>query len=205
MKIKITTLTAAVLLTASAGIAQETTTTTTTTTTTQEVHVWNDPHQWWANHWSRSTANLYQANELSVDMFASYISQEHKIENIFHNTVRHGFWGGGVGLNYFFDRYLGIGGDIQMFDSNGALRNFVNNIDGSLIARFPICDSGLAPYVFGGGGRQTNPSWEWSGHAGVGAEYRFNPGMGIFTDARYMWVKHIPDEILFRAGFRFAF
>lgn len=145
-------------------------------------------------------------NELSLDLFASYISNEHKIENLFHNTVRHGFWGGGVGLNYFFTRYLGIGGDIQMFDSGGQLGpNFVNNMNGSLIARFPIACSGLAPYVFGGGGRQTNPEWRWSGHAGVGVEYRFNPGVGIFTDARYMWVKTTPDEALFRAGFRFAF
>lgn len=195
---------AAVLLTASAGVAQETTTTTTTTTTT-EAHIWNDPNQWWANHWTHSTANLYQANELSLDMFGSYIANQRGIEHLFNTSIRHGFWGGGVGLNYFLDEYLGIGGDIEMYDSNGQLQHFVNNMNGSLIARFPIACSGLAPYIFGGGGRQTNPEWKWSGHLGVGAEYRFNPGVGIFTDARYMWVKTTPDELMFRAGLRFAF
>src|ERR1051325_8845650 len=45
-KLKLVTLTAAVLLTAGAGWAQTTTTTTTTT-----VHLWDDPHAWWGNHW----------------------------------------------------------------------------------------------------------------------------------------------------------
>ncbi|HLX69566.1 MAG TPA: hypothetical protein VKV04_08055 [Verrucomicrobiae bacterium] len=203
MKMKITTLTAAVLLTASAGLAQETTTTTTTTTTTQDVHVWNDPNQWWANHWTHSTGSPYMDNELSLDLFANYMANQRKIEDLFKTNIRHGVWGGGVGLNYFFVKYLGIGGDIEMPAAN--LGNFVNNINGSLIARFPIACSGLAPYVFGGGGRQTNPEWQWTGHAGVGAEYRFNPGVGIFTDARYTWADKTSDTILFRAGFRFAF
>jgi hypothetical protein len=63
----------------------------------------------------------------------------------------------------------------------------------------------LAPYVFGGGGRQFDPAWEWTGHAGVGMEYRFNPVTGVFVDSRYTWVKHTSDEILFRAGVRFVF
>src|SRR5215469_4158140 len=197
MKRKFTMLMAAVLLTASASIAQQTTTT--TTTTTQSVHVWSDPNQWWANHWTYTYGTSpYTDNELSLDLNGSYIANQRAIEHLFHTNIRHGFWGGGVGLNYFLNRYLGIGGDIQMFDSNGQLSNFVNNMNGSLIARFPIECSGFAPYIFGGGGRQTNPEWKWSGHLGVGAEFRFNPGVGIFTDARYMWVKTTPDEILFR-------
>src|SRR5579871_4605142 len=189
MKIKIATLTAAVLLTASAGIAQETTTTT-TTTTTQVAHVWNDPNQWWANHWTHSSQNLYTANELSLDMYGSYLANQRAIEHIFHTSIRNGIWGGGAGLNYFMTEYLGIGGDIEMYDLRPVGGgNFVNNMNGSLIARFPIACSGIAPYVYGGGGRQTNPEWKWSGHLGVGMEYRFNPGVGIFGDARYMWVK----------------
>lgn len=203
MKIKFTTLTVAVLLTARAGVAQETTTTTTTTTTTQEAHVWNDPNQWWANHWSYAPGDLYTANELSLDFFGSYLAGEHKIENIFHNTIRNGFWGGGVGVNYFFLRNLGVSGDMEIPDRDPG--HFVNNFDGSLVARFPIANSGLSPYVFGGGGRQSTPRWEFSGHAGVGMEYRFNPEMGFFGDARYMWVRTTPDEIMFRAGVRFVF
>lgn len=190
---KFVTLSAAALLTAGTAIAQ---TTVTTETTTTQYSLWN-------NHWGNNSGELYTSGELSFDAFGSYLSGEHKIENVFHNTIRHGVWGGGAGLNYFFTRNIGVGGDIEIPDVNGG--NFVNNIDGSLIARFPIANTGLAPYVFGGGGRQTNPIWEWTGHAGVGLEYRFSPITGIFTDARYVWVDKTPDEILFRAGVRFIF
>ncbi|HWC58124.1 MAG TPA: hypothetical protein VHC44_00415 [Verrucomicrobiae bacterium] len=199
MKSKLVITTAAVLLTASAGMAQTTTTTTETTTVS---HVWNDPNTWWGNHWVYNGGDRYTANELSLDFFGSYISGERRAEDLFKTNIRHGAWGGGVGVNYFFTREIGIGGDIEIPDDGG---NFVNNVDGSLIARLPIGHTGLAPYVFGGGGRQTEPVWQWTGHAGVGIEYRFNPVTGIFTDARYMWVDKTADEILFRAGLRFVF
>jgi hypothetical protein len=200
MKIKFVTTTAALLLTASASLAQTTTTTTTETTTV--THVWSNPQAWWTSHWTSSDAPRYNANELTLDFFGAYIAGQRKIEDIFKTNIRHGVWGGGVGANYFFTREIGIGGDIIIPDDGG---NFVNNIDGSLIARWPICNSGFAPYIYGGGGRQTDPVWQWTGHAGVGAEYRFNPGTGIFVDARYIWVDKTPDELLLRAGLRFAF
>jgi hypothetical protein len=201
MKIKFVTAATALLFAASVGLAQ--TTTTTTTTTTEEVHhVWTDPNAWWGSHWTASPADRYNANELTLDMFGSYLAGQRKIEDLFKTNIRHGSWGGGVGLNYFFTREIGIGGDIVIPDDGG---NFVNNIDGSLIARWPICNSGVAPYVYGGGGRQTDPVWQWTGHAGVGIEYRFNPATGIFTDARYMWVDKTQDELLIRFGMRFAF
>lgn len=194
MKIKMIALAGAVLVSGSAVLAQtETTTTTTTTTTSTTV--------WGLNRWC-SQGPLYTANELSLDLFGSYLAGQRKIEDIFKTNIRHGFWGGGVGLNYFPDKYLGIGGDINMPVNGGHL---VDNISGQLIARFPIDNSGLAPYVFGGGGRTTWPAWNWEGHAGVGLEYRFNPGMGIFGDARYTWVKNTPDELLIRTGLRVVF
>jgi hypothetical protein len=107
-----------------------------------------------------------------------------------------------VGLNYFPDPYIGIGGDINMPANGGHL---VDNIYGQLIGRIPIANSGVAPYIFGGGGRTTWPAWNWEGHAGVGLEYRFNPALGIFSDARYTWVKNTPDELLIRAGLRVVF
>ncbi len=195
---KFVTSTAALLLAASAALAQTTTTTTTTTVT----HVWNDPHTWWGNHWANNNGDRYTGNELSLDFFGSYIARQRGIEHLFDTNIRHGTWGGGVGVNYFFTRNIGIGGDINIPDDGG---NFINNIDGSLIARLPIGHSGFSPYLFGGGGRQTQPVWEWTGHLGVGAEYRFNPVTGIFVDGRYMWVDKTPDELLLRAGLRFVF
>jgi len=199
MKMKFVTLTAAVVFAASAGMAQTTTTTTTTTTE----HVWSNPQDWWASHWKYDNGDRYTANEVSLDLFGSYFAGQRKIEDLFKTNIRHGFWGGGVGVNYFFCRYIGIGGDINIPDDH--FGNFVDNIDGNLTARLPIGNSGLAPYVFGGGGRQTDPLWEWTGHAGVGLEYRFNQVTGVFADARYMWVDKTPDEILMRAGVRFVF
>src|SRR5947209_20116581 len=125
MKIRLVTLAAAVLLTANAGMAQTTTTTTTTTVTT---HVWEDPNAWWGSHWSYVTDNRYNPNELSLDFFGSYLANERRIEDIFKTNIRHGFWGGGVGANYFFTRELGIGGDINMPANGGTL---VDSINGS--------------------------------------------------------------------------
>ena len=199
MKIRLVTLAAAVLLTANAGKAQTTTTTTTTTVTT---HVWEDPNAWWGSHWVMVKDNRYNCNELSLDFFGSYLANEKNIENVFKHSIRHGTWGGGVGANYFFTRELGVGVDANIPANDG---NFVDSVNGSLIARFPITTTGLAPYVFGGGGRQTDPAWQWTGHAGVGLEYRFNPGTGVFADTRYTWADKTSDTILFRAGLRFLF
>jgi len=196
MKIKFTTLTVAVLLTASAALAQ------TTDTTTTAGHVWNDPNAWWGSHWAYTSGSRYGGNELSLDLFGSYLANQRGIENLFKTNIRHGLWGGGVGANYFPMCNFGIGGDINIPDDRG---NFVNSVSGSLIARLPIADSGLAPYIFGGGGRQTQPAWEWTGHLGVGLEYRFNPITGIFTDARYSWVDKTSDTLLLRAGLRIVF
>jgi hypothetical protein len=164
--------------------------------------VWNDPHAWWGNHWVYNTADRYTPNELSLDFFGSYLAGEKGLENLFDHNIRHGVWGGGVGVNYFFTREVGIGGDIVIPDDGG---NFINNADGSLILRLPIANSGLAPYIYGGGGRQTDPVWQWTAHGGAGVEYRFNPVTGVFADARYIWVKKTSDEIMFRAGVRFEF
>ena len=197
---KFRTLTTVILLSATSGLAQDATTATTTTTTTTTVNA-HDPNGWWANHWN-CNAERYNADELTLDLFGSYLANQRKIEDLFHTNIRNGSWGGGVGTSFFFLRYLGIGGDINIPDNGG---NFVDSINGSLIARLPICNSGFAPYVFGGGGRQTQPAWQWTGQAGVGMEYRFNPLTGIFVDTRYTWADKTSDTIYFRAGVRFVF
>src|SRR5882757_10133759 len=107
MKMKFVTLTAAVLLSAGAGMAQTTTTETTTT------HVWNDPNAWWGNHWVYTSTDRYTANELSLDFFGSYLAGERRAEDLFKTNIRHGAWGGGVGVNYFFCRYLGVAADMN--------------------------------------------------------------------------------------------
>jgi len=168
--------------------------------------VWEDPNAWWASHFTYDTAGTprYTAAELSFDAFGSYVADERRFSKLFETSIRHGTWGGGVGLNYFFTREIGIAGDINIPANDG---NFVDQAEGSLILRWPFEPSGWSPYIFGGGGRRTDPDWEWIVHGGVGVEYRFNPVTGIFVDTRYIW--HLKDGatdgILFRAGLRFVF
>jgi hypothetical protein len=167
-------------------------------------HVWEDPNVWGASHFTYDTAGgpKYSASELSFDAFGSYVAGERHLSKLFETDIRHGTWGGGVGLNYFFTRELGIGGDINMGANGGA---FVDQAIGSVIARWPFEPAGIAPYVFGGGGRGIDPTWEWLGHAGIGLEYRFNPVTGIFVDTRYIWADKSNDRIFFRAGLRVVF
>ena len=166
-------------------------------------HVWEDPNAWASGVFAYDIqAPRYTANELSLDLFGSYTAPEEKFSKLFETNIRHGDWGGGVGLNYFFTRELGIGTDINASDNRG---NFIDMIDLSLIARWPFEPSGFAPYIFGGGGRGTDPEWEWLGHAGLGFEYRWNPATGIFVDGRYIWHETTFDRVLLRAGIRLVF
>ena len=57
---------------------------------------------------------LFSANELSLDLSGSFIAPESKIENLFKTDIRHGTWGGDVGINYFFLRNVGIDADANM-------------------------------------------------------------------------------------------
>ncbi len=190
---KLITLTSALMLTA--GMARA-------------VHVWEDPAGWWGSATTYdTTVPLYTANELSLDAFGLYTAGERGIEHIFETRItgNRGVWGGGVGVNYFFTRELGIGGEADILANVPG--NFVDQFNGSLILRFPLDPSGFAPYIFGGGGRVTNPLWAWEGHAGVGVEYRLNPVVGVFSDVRYIWVDNVnlTDRLMIRAGLRLVF
>lgn len=164
-------------------------------------HVWEDPGGWSSGVfvYDAQTAK-YTANELSLDLAGSFYAPERGIEHLFKTNIRHtGKWGGDAGLNYFFTRYVGISGNIEM-PSNG--HNFIDQATGEVVLRWPIDPSGFAPYILGGGGRSFEPAWEWIYDVGVGVEYRLNPITGIFTDARYVWADHSTDRLLLRAGDR---
>jgi hypothetical protein len=137
-----------------------------------------------------------------LDLSGSFIAPESKIENLFKTDIRHGTWGGDVGINYFFLRNVGIGADANMSANGG---NFVDGVLGDLILRLPLGNSGFAPYVLGGGGRTTDGSWQWVGQGGVGLEYRFTHMIGLFADGRYIWPQHTSDALLLRVGVRIAF
>ena len=110
--------------------------------------------------------------------------------------------GAGAGINYFITRNIGIGGDAYSENITG---NFVDSASGRLILRVPLGQCGLAPYVFGGGGRNFDALKTWFAQAGVGMEYRFARNVGVFIDARGV----VPYEAKYygvgRLGVRFGF
>jgi hypothetical protein len=168
------------------------------------VHVWEDPGAWSSGVfvYDAAASPKYTANELSVDLFASYVAGERRLGDLFDTNIRHGQWGGGVGLNYFITREFGITTDINMGDNRG---NLVDQIMGAGVLRIPLDPTGLAPYFFAGGGRGTEPTWEWLGQAGIGLEWRMNPVTGVFADARYIWADKSFDRLLIRTGLRLVF
>jgi hypothetical protein len=78
-------------------------------------------------------------------------------------------WGGGLGLNYYFDRNIGIGVDGTVTDGEG---DELWQIHGHLLIRFPIDegDSCWAPYLKLGGGYQVNGEGGWSAGGGAGVK-----------------------------------
>jgi hypothetical protein len=172
------------------------------------VHVWEDPGAWSSGMFVYNVPpeNRFTANELSLDLSGSYIAAQRGLQHLFETNIRgnRGKWGGNVGVNYFFVPQVGIGGNINMSANGG---KFVDQAFGNLILRWPICPIGVAPYIFGGGGRTFDPSWRWYADAGVGLEWRPNAVTGLFTDATYMW--HLEDNsidrLLLRFGVRLAF
>src|SRR5204863_6889947 len=126
-------------------------------TAARAVHVWQDPGAWSTATFTYSTAPRYAGNEFTLDFFGSYLHPERGLNHLFETDIRKdGQWGGGVGGNYFFTPWFGIGGDANFSDHGSFGGNFCDYVMGSAIIRFPICNIGLAPYIFAGGGREFN-------------------------------------------------
>ncbi len=147
-------------------------------------------------------------HEFQLDVFANYMHGTHSA------VSRDDGFGGGLGLNYFFTRYIGLGVDASannLFrDKKGNNKHDgVFNSTGSLIFRYPLelgslC---LAPYALGGGGVQTGAgSTLGSVHAGAGVELRVTPKLGIYSEGRYTWTtEHDEESTQARIGVRFVF
>jgi hypothetical protein len=158
---------------------------------------------WWSRGSTPNrTSQYFAAEEISIDAFATYLAAQSKFSELFQTDIRDGTWGGGLGLNYYFSRFFGIGADVNLPDNRGAL---VDSVTANVMARLPIDKIRLAPYIFAGGGRTTDQVWQWEKQAGVGLEYRLDPMTGIFIDGRYVWPDKTSDNLLLRAGLRLAF
>lgn len=147
--------------------------------------------------------SLFRAHETSLDLFGSVSVGQETINHISKDRVRdNGRVGAGIGLNYFFDRYVGIGGDAY---TENAGHSFVDSASANLILRIPIDSIHLAPYAYGGGGYEFDARELWFGQAGAGVELRFTKKFGIFADARYVFTEGAKDYGVGRVGLRLSF
>jgi hypothetical protein len=175
--------------------------------TARATHVWEDSAGWWDEHFqSERDVPRYNGGELSLDMFGSYIGPEHRFDKLLHSDIRHGYGGGGAGLNYFFTSLLGAGADFNASAKPGNDQSF-DDVLGHVDLRLPLWNTGLAPYISGMGGRGMSPTWQWVYGGGVGLEYRFNPLTGIFAEARYLWSNESTalNSLTLRVGLRLVF
>lgn len=153
---------------------------------------------------SQPTDQLFRDQELQLDLFGTYSASQQTIEHLSGDRLEHnGHLGAGVGVSFFFLRYIGVGADAYTENTAGS---FVDNLSGNLILRLPIESAHLAPYVYGGGGRQFDPDQTYFGQVGVGLEVRITPHVGLFADGRYvMTVDSSPNFAVARGGVRISF
>src|SRR6266404_818993 len=143
-----------------------------------------------------ATVDIFPENELNLDLFGTWANGDR-----FGVKRDDGRWGSGVGLNYFLKRYLGIGADTYIEEWKWPYR-----VNGSLLLRYPFPGRvSLAPYAFGGGGREFKYVAQWTFHGGAGLELRFNRHTSIFADGRRVIPDTTADYTLARAGVRISF
>lgn len=156
-----------------------------------------------AERGSYPSGEFYREGETSLDVYGTASLGRYTLDHLSGSRIRHNTrLGAGLGLNYFFTQMIGVGADVYSENTSGAA---IDSASANLILRFPLGNSGFAPYAFGGGGHQFDGAEAWFAQFGGGMEYRFTPKIGAFFDAR--WV--IPDETKYygvaRLGLRFAF
>lgn len=110
--------------------------------------------------------------------------------------------GTGGAANYFFSRYLGVSVDAYSKDMS---HNFVDTTSGNLIARFPIAQTGVAPYFFGGNNYRFDAARENQTEGGAGLEFRFPDQAGTLLDVSYVLPNKTDNYGIGRVGLRFNF
>lgn len=159
----------------------------------------------------------FKEREWQFDTFGQYSAGKSGQAGAFRD---HG-WGGGIGINYFFTRNIGLGVDAAWLSIREDARfsrgnadsehTELHNFSGSFIFRLPIDSACLAPYAYVGGGFHVDGHQWASAHGGVGLEYRIKPNrLGVFADGRWTYLgdRDEVDDLNFftaRAGFRIVF
>lgn len=95
----------------------------------------------------RTSEDWFRDREWNFDLFGSYAFIARPYRSDRYLGVDHA-WGGGIDLNYVFNRYLGVG--IQGYGL--AADDAIGQASGNLILRYPIPGTRVAPYAYAGGG-----------------------------------------------------
>ena len=162
------------------------TTDTTTVTTTNQVTT---------TKWGKSGYEPFPAHQLSLQAFGTYATRDR--EGASKEEL-----GGGLGVTYFFTRYVGLGADTYVAEWKLPYR-----VNGSVILRLPLPEqlSHLAVYGFGGGGREFKDVPQFTWHGGGGLEYKFCRYFGLFADVREVFPDRTVNYTLARAGVNIGF
>ena len=135
---------------------------------------------------SRAEASeLFPAKDSNLRVFGTYLDQADKQ------------WGGGLGLDYFFSSYIGIGLSGHVEDIEGTA---VDNLASELYLRWPLEKLHLAPYAVGAAGYEFG-NQKWFQAVGGGVELRFSKRFGMFADYQYVFHEDYDDNVI-RAGIR---
>jgi hypothetical protein len=132
-------------------------------------------------------------NEFQIDIFGSYTGG---------GIYEDGF-GGGVSLNYFVTRNIGLSLDGNGYEGDVSGR-FTTSLN--LVFRLPIDEACIAPYALVGGGVGFDGITEAIINGGIGLEYRVVPNrFGVFAEGRYSWGDESGSTAQARLGVRLAF
>ncbi len=169
----------------------------------------------------QQTETWYRDGEWNVDLFGAYAFTANSDRFDRYLDADHA-WGGGLDVNYFFMRYLGVGLEGYAL----AAENRIGQASGNLIFRYPFPDSRFAPYAFSGGGvifngsktedlverglnlgtMTNNSNAKGIGQFGGGIEVRVTPHIGIMNDFSWNVINGSNNNFgMVRTGIRFAF
>ena len=146
-----------------------------------------------------SSASLYRANEFSLATFGTY--------QVSGTETGDGAWGVGLQADYFVTENLGA--SLSTVRNQFGSGSFIQNLSIAPVFRFPVADTGFAPYATAGVSVAFDQGNERYYFVGGGLEYRFTPNVGAFADYQHVFRGDQPgvlnDAQVIRTGLRWAF
>lgn len=143
----------------------------------------------------------YFGKGLSLSGFGVYTRSEPQgFDHVFDSQFANGDFGVGVGADYFFTEYIGVGADATINNLDEVKGSFLDSASVSGILRYPL--GRFAPYALGGLTRNFETD-RWDLHAGVGLEVKLDKTFSGFTEARYLFeTPKFGDNLQVRAGIK---